>query len=67
VSDRHHVENIVDRGARRRRAGGVVWLAIAVAAEVILVWLDAPRLWRLALVLPFGLAAVGFLQAHERT
>ena len=61
------VENIVDRGARRRRAGGVVWLLIAIAGAALLVWLREPRWWRLALALPFGLAALGFIQARERT
>jgi hypothetical protein len=61
------VENIVDRGARRRRAGGVVWLVVAITAAAVLVWLREPRWWRLTLALPFGLAALGFIQARERT
>ena len=62
-----HVENIGPRGARRRMLGGVAWLIIATLAAVMLVWLDVRRSWRLALFLPFTLAATGFLQARERT
>ena len=62
-----HVDNIGARGARWRRLGGVVWLVVGVVAAALLVSLDAPRWWRLALVVPFGLGAIGFLQARERT
>jgi fatty acid desaturase len=61
------VENIGPRGARRRQLGGAAWLVVALAAAALLVSLGAPRWWRLALVVPFGLAAIGFLQARERT
>jgi hypothetical protein len=63
----HHIENIVERGARQRRRGGMVWLVIAAAGAIALVALREPRSWRLALTLPFFLAAIGFLQARERT
>jgi len=67
VTDSGRVENIVERGARRRQRTGVVWLVIAIVGATLLVWLGEPRWWRLALVVPFGLAAIGFLQARERT
>jgi hypothetical protein len=65
MSDR--VSNIVERGARRRRMSGVVWLTCALIAAALLVGLGAQRWWRLTLVVPFGLSAFGFLQARERT
>ena len=63
----HYIENIVERGARRRRRGGMVWLVISAAGAIALIALREPRSWRLSLALPFFLAAIGFLQARERT
>jgi fatty acid desaturase len=63
----NRVENIVDRGARLRRRAGVVWLIIAIAGAGVLIWTGEPRWWRLALAVPYFLAAIGFLQARERT
>ena len=62
-----HVDNIGERGARRRRylawamAGASVIVVIALAAT------HAPRWSRLILSLPVGLAAGEFLQAREKT
>lgn len=61
------VTNLADRGVRQRRTLGIVWLVISLVATGSLLVFHAPRVWRLALVVPFALAAVGFLQAHERT
>jgi hypothetical protein len=62
-----HIPNIGAVGARRRRAGGYVWIAVATVAAVALFATHAPRSWRLLLVLPLTLSAVGFLQAREKT
>jgi hypothetical protein len=62
-----HVANIGERGARRRRKGGVIWLVIAVVVCATMFAVDAPRIARLALAIPIGLSALGFLQAHEKT
>jgi hypothetical protein len=62
-----HVPNIGTRGARRRRRSGVVWGLVAVVAFVSLLTTGAPREARLLLVIPFGLAATGFLQARQKT
>jgi hypothetical protein len=64
---KRRVENIGPRGARRRQLGGAAWLVIAFGGAALLITLGAPRWWRLSLVVPFGLAAIGFLQARERT
>lgn len=61
------IANIGASGARRRRLGGIVWLVVGVAALVAMVGLGAPRIDRLWLVVPFTMAAAGFLQARERT
>jgi hypothetical protein len=62
-----HIANIGERGARRRRRGGIVWLVVSVAAFGVMLATGAPRDVRLLLVIPFGLAATGFLQARHKT
>ncbi|MFL5613132.1 MAG: hypothetical protein ACJ796_05670 [Gemmatimonadaceae bacterium] len=62
-----HVANIDDRGAARRRTGGIVWLVIAIAAAVAMVVLHARDGWYALLVIPFAMAALGYFQARERT
>ncbi|MEO6878260.1 MAG: hypothetical protein ABI205_07255 [Gemmatimonadaceae bacterium] len=59
--------NITERGVRRRRVVGVIALVIALALLAALLVLGAPRLARLVLVVPFGIAALGFFQAREKT
>lgn len=61
------VENIGAPGALRRRRSGVVWAVLAVAGLIALLVGDAPRWTRLMIAIPAGLAAIGFLQARERT
>lgn len=46
---------------------GIIWLVISLVAAGSMILLNSARAWRLVLVVPFGLAAVGFLQARERT
>ena len=61
------VGNIGARGCQRRRMGGWIWSVIAV---VLLAWMLAAHASRpllLILVIPFTLAALGFLQAREQT
>ena len=62
-----HVANIGERGARRRRRGGAIWLAMGIIAWIALVMTHSPASWSFLLVVPFTLAAVGFLQAREKT
>jgi len=64
---RDHVANIGERGARRRWIGGFVWSIAAAALLVVLIVSSAPRWTRLLLALPIALAAIGFLQAREKT
>lgn len=61
------VENIGARGAVRRRRSGVVWAVLTVAGLIALLVAGAPRWTRLMIAIPAGFAAVGFLQARERT
>lgn len=62
-----HVENIGPRGARRRAIGGVVWLAVGIAASAWLVVRHARGGAFAFLAIPYFLAAIGWLQARERT
>jgi hypothetical protein len=62
-----HVANIDERGAARRRTGGVVWFAIAIAAAVAMELLRARDGWYALLLVPFTMAALGYFQARERT
>ncbi len=59
--------NITAIGVRRRRMVGVVALVIALALFAVLMVLGAPRSTRLVLVIPLGIAALGFFQAREKT
>jgi hypothetical protein len=59
--------NVGASGARRRRLGGAVWLVLSVVAVAALLATHRARSYRLLLVVPFGLAALGFLQAREKT
>jgi hypothetical protein len=67
VTSPDRVENIGAQGALRRRRSGVVWTTLAVAGLIALLVGDAPRWTRLMIAIPAGLAAIGFLQARERT
>ena len=46
---------------------GVVLLVTGAGLAALLVGIDAHRLWRLLLFLPFWAGAVGLLQAREKT
>ncbi len=46
---------------------GVVLLVAGACLAALLVGLQADRLWRLLLFLPFWAGAVGVLQAREKT
>ena len=62
-----HVDNIGERGARRRRY--LAWVMVGASAIVViaLVVTHAPRWSRLILAVPVGLAVGEFLQAREKT
>jgi hypothetical protein len=59
--------NIGSRGQAKRRAFGVVALAIAVAMVVAFVLLDVDRTWRLTVFLPLLAGGSGVFQAREKT
>lgn len=61
------VGNIGERGCRRRRSSGYVWLAVAAVGVIVNMWTNGSRTALLALSIPIWLSALGFLQAKERT
>lgn len=61
------IANIGPRERRRRMRFGVVLLVTGAGLAALLVGIDAHRLWRLLLFLPFWAGAVGLLQAREKT
>jgi hypothetical protein len=67
VSGAEHVPNIGDRGARRRRRSGVAWTIVTIGVLAALYAGGASRWTRLVIAIPAGMAAIGFLQARERT
>jgi hypothetical protein len=59
--------NIGPKERRLRLVIGVVMLLVAFAGLVGLIRLGVHPAWRVVLFLPFWLAALGYLQARERT
>ncbi len=58
--------NIGPDEIRRRKQAGWFGLAATFAVWALLLWLDAPTLWRLTLFFPATAAALGFIQARKR-
>lgn len=59
--------NIGPKAIRLRRRAGYVGIALFAVLLAALLWIDAPRAWRLVLVAPLWMAALGVLQAREKT
>jgi len=59
--------NIGPRERRRRLIAGVAALVAAGSGLAALIALGVPRVWRVALVLPFWFGALGLAQARGRT
>lgn len=59
--------NIDAPGRRRRYLIGAVALALGATATAVLVWRGVDTGWRLALIVPFWMAGLGFFQARAGT
>ena len=62
-----NVPNLGPKQQRLRFTTGTVAAALAVGAAVALFAFDAPRWTRVGLLVPVWGAALGFLQAREKT
>ena len=67
TESRGSAANIGPRERRKRTLMGVVMLIVAVGALAGLAATGVHRAWRLALFVPFWLAALGWFQARQRT
>jgi hypothetical protein len=61
------IPNIGPRQQRRRLIGGIALLVVATAVGVSLIWLNAPRPWRLLVFLPSWAGALGVFQVTAKT
>lgn len=61
------IVNIGPLERRKRMRFGAVVLIAGAGLAALLVGLQADRLWRLLLFLPFWAGALGILQAREKT
>jgi hypothetical protein len=61
------IVNIGPKERRKRMTLGVALLVAGAGLAALLLGLQAGRLWRLLVFLPFWAGAVGVLQARERT
>jgi len=67
VSGQVCIANISTAERRKRLRFGIIAFAIGLAILVVLMAIDANRLWRLPLVLFFWAAASGYFQWHDKT
>lgn len=61
------VPNIGPGERRKRLLSGLAAWTLAGLALALLLITDAPRLWRLVLILPLWGGAIGFFQHREKT
>jgi len=63
----NRIANIGASGRRKRLMFGIVALGVGALIAVLLVAVDAPRIWRIPLFLVFYVAALGIFQARDKT
>ncbi|MCX9012120.1 MAG: hypothetical protein OIN66_13495 [Candidatus Methanoperedens sp.] len=65
--DEHYIPGVCNIGkseTKRREQAGWLGVITAVILYSLIVYLNAPRLWRLIIFIPAAIAAIGFLQAR---
>lgn len=67
MTDNVFVPNIGLRERRKRLLVGVVGFVVGIVALALFVVFSVDRWWRLALILPFWVAGIGFFQHREKT
>jgi hypothetical protein len=61
------IPNIGPRERRRRLIIGIAMFAIAAAVATMLIVSDAPKVWRVFVLLPSWVGALGVVQVKEKT
>jgi hypothetical protein len=61
------VTNIGPRERRKRLVFGIAGLGVGAAIALLLIFINAPLLWRGPLFFPFFVGALGVFQAREKT
>ncbi|MFQ5778847.1 MAG: hypothetical protein ACE5IP_12650 [Terriglobia bacterium] len=61
------VPNIGSKEIRKRLRRAMVVLAVGVGVAAVMILAGVERGWRLALLVPFWLAALDYFQAREKT
>ncbi|MBD3380729.1 MAG: hypothetical protein GF404_00890 [candidate division Zixibacteria bacterium] len=61
------IENIGPKESRRRMFFGLLVFAVTIVILGVMMATDISRWWRLALFIPFSMAALGFIQSTRKT
>ena len=61
------IPNIGPRERHRRLVGGLGLLLLAAGAAALLLWMDAPRVWRVLAFVPAWAGALGVFQVRAKT
>ena len=61
------IANISPAERRKRLSFGIIQLVIGLIILAALLIAGADKIWRLALMLPFGAAATGYFQSRDKT
>ena len=61
------IANIGPEQQRKRLRFGLATFAIGVVIAALLIFFRVDSLWRISLILPFYLGAIGFFQARDKT
>lgn len=67
TSTAERIANIGAGERRKRLVMGIGAFAVGVVIAVLLIYVDAPLVWRLPLVFLFYVAALGFFQSRDKT
>lgn len=68
-NDNHYVPGVCNIGKeeiRKRMRTGWSGLILTVITATLLLWLGADRPWRLLILIPATMSAIGFIQAYSR-
>jgi hypothetical protein len=61
------IANIGPSERRKRLWVGLTGFGLGIVIAIVLIGMDAPRLWRVPVFFPFWVGALGFVQARDKT